>query len=171
VDERRNRRLPLPLYPRENPGRSDQKSEPTPSGSTALHALSHLRIPINGCSTCRAASASALRSLAADIPTRARCPKWRQHRKCRRTPIGFQFAAAREAVVRKARMRSASTPVLIVGTVTSPRALFRASDLMWKGGRGGWLALGPAPPHLTAETGSELLLYDLWHNSGRRGVA
>jgi hypothetical protein len=36
---------------------------------------------------------------------------------------GFQFAAAREAVVREARMRSASAPVFIVGAVTSPLAL------------------------------------------------
>ena len=46
-----------------------------------------------------------------------------QHRKCRRTSMGFQFAAAREAVVRKARMRSASAPVCIVGAVASPLAL------------------------------------------------
>jgi hypothetical protein len=39
----------------------------------------------------------------------------------------FQFAAAREATVRKARMRSASAPVLIVGALVSPLALLMSS--------------------------------------------
>jgi len=40
---------------------------------------------------------------------------------------GLQFAAAREAVVRKARMRSASAPVCIVGTLGSALALLTPS--------------------------------------------
>ena len=46
---------------------------------------------------------------------------------CSVTPIGFQFAAAREAVVRKARMRSASAPACIVGAVASPLELLMCS--------------------------------------------
>jgi len=43
------------------------------------------------------------------------------------TNMRLQFAAAREAVVRKARMRSASAPVLIVGALASPLALLMSS--------------------------------------------